>query len=701
MKRAVCLCLAIIAATCAAIAQVPDFTFLHVSDVHASRTESRETIATIVGLSEISLPQYGVTAKPPSFVVVTGDLTEFGEPKAWKAYLEYWKDVNVPIHHSMGNHDATWNCLRPELRKLYGESFYSFDQFGCHFVCLDSTTPQDPRPGFSVEELEWLKSDLGKISAETPVFVFMHHPLGGSEFASLYDRDRLLDILRPYNVVLILAGHSHIFGKYNIDGSLDCVMGGAAFGLVAGCSVVSVLDGVLRVAYKTVGDTNASRGVLEKTIPKRSDYPVISIKSPEERQTIKNAVLKISAWIELEATVVAEAWADLDDDLKVSLELKSVGDFEGETSLAGATPGAHFLRVNFKSGDKTYHKSVVFYCEPEDSKGKLLWRVQLGGSSKCTPTVANETVYVGADNGKLYTFDATNGTLKWTFPTNGEILSQPLVVGDLVIFGSGDGKVYGIGKDGQQQWSFEASSPVYSSPIQVGDLTVVGCNSGCLYAIDPITGTEKWRNCTATYTIESKPFEKDGVVYYGAWDTFVYAVNAADGSLKWKTIGRGSASKNASKYYSPADCGPVVANGTVFIPDREYKLSCLDAAIGAPKYTSNKVAGVGLSEDGAFLYLRKTDGKIAKVDLDGKEIWSVQGKANSIPTAPVEKNEVVYFCSPAGLVNAVRASDGQIIWQYQATPRLYVLSNAAVADGVAYVSGMDGSLTAIQGKEKP
>jgi outer membrane protein assembly factor BamB len=141
----------------------------------------------------------------------------------------------------------------------------------------------------------------------------------------------------------------------------------------------------------------------------------------------------------------------------------------------------------------------------------------------------------------------------------------------------------------------------------------------------------------------------------------------------------------------------VVAGGSVYIADRGYILTCLDAATGALRFSLDKVAGVGLSEDAKSLYLRKSDGNVSKADLEGKEIWSVQGKVNSVPTAPVEKDSVVYFCSPAGLVNAVQASDGKIIWQYQATPRLYVLSSISVADGIAYVSGMDGSLTAIRG----
>ncbi len=44
------------------------------------------------------------------------------------------------------------------------------------------------------------------------------------------------------------------------------------------------------------------------------------------------------------------------------------------------------------------------------------------------------------------------------------------------------------------------------------------------------------------------------------------------------------------------------------------------------------------------------------------------------------------------------ARDGKLLWKYQATPLLYVFDQVTVADGVVYVSGMDGSITALKAK---
>src|SRR5207248_5008390 len=223
---------------------IPDFTFIHCTDVHVPagvsirtgppdgpRIGSAEVAAQIKTLTApLCLAPYGVTVPAPEFAIVTGDLTEFGGLNGWwDDYLRLWQGAPFPVYHESGNHDATWACQRFRIRQLYGQPYYSFDRDGCHFVGLHSATPQDPRPSFGEEELHWLHHDLERIDPETPVFLYCHHPVDSSEFASLYERDRLLDILRPYNVASLLVGHGHTV-EHRVVAGVDQVMGGSTFG---------------------------------------------------------------------------------------------------------------------------------------------------------------------------------------------------------------------------------------------------------------------------------------------------------------------------------------------------------------------------------------------------------------------------------------------------------------------------------------
>src|SRR5207253_9673453 len=135
------------------------------------------------------------------------------------------------------------------------------------------------------EELSWLRRDLEGVDPATPVFLYCHHPIDSGEIASLYERDRLLDILRPYNVALLLVGHGHTV-EHRVVSGVDQVMGGSTFGAAPGYAVVSVKDRILRVAYRRAAESEASQPVLEKPLAPRSTYPRITIESPRDRESL-------------------------------------------------------------------------------------------------------------------------------------------------------------------------------------------------------------------------------------------------------------------------------------------------------------------------------------------------------------------------------------------------------------------------------
>lgn len=681
----------------AAAAQVPNFTFIHTSDEHVPHSGTPDTIAELGTIGEVFLEPYGVTAAAPSFVIETGDMTEFG-PKggAWALLNEHYANVSLPRYMVQGNHDGTWRSLRYELRGLYGAPYYSFDKFGCRFVMIDSAGLQDPRPVIGPEQIEWLRADLATLDEDTPVFVALHHPLDGKEYSSPYETDRLLDALRPYNVVLVMVGHSHGY-KHVPYAGVEMVHGGSAWGPgLPGYQVVSVLDGVLRVAYKERGKPSAATPTFTRPVePPAKRYSAISIHSPKD-QGVYRAQVPIKAWIRLGPDEVKEAFAEIDGKQRVNLERKPGGSFDALVPEGELAPGAHYMRVSFLAADDAvYHRSCCFYMESDSPRAA--WRAFMGSASKSTPAIAANTVYVGANDGRIRAYDRVSGSLKWAFAASGAITGEPLVIGDRVIAGSEDRFLYCLNaRDGSPVWKFEADDPIYSAPVTDGSAVYFGCGTGAFYSVDPTTGAQNWKNTDAAYCIESKPFLADGKVYYGAWDTYVYCVNTADGSLVWKCMGQGSAEGVAPAYYSPADCGPVVSGGKVYAADRKYYLSVIDASTGKLVSSVEKVSAVALSSDGNHLYLRRNGGALTKTDLDCQTVWEADVSMDDAPAAPYESGGIVYVSSKRGLVSAVSAADGGIVWQYQATPSSYVLSSVAAVDGAAYVSGTDGSLTALK-----
>jgi alcohol dehydrogenase (cytochrome c) len=82
----------------------------------------------------------------------------------------------------------------------------------------------------------------------------------------------------------------------------------------------------------------------------------------------------------------------------------------------------------------------------------------------------------------------------------------------------------------------------------------------------------------ALYAFEATPIVVDGVMYVSGWNGYVWALNAADGTLLWQY-------QHAVPLDAPLCCGNInrgvaVANGRVFYASPDAHLIALDAATG-------------------------------------------------------------------------------------------------------------------------
>ena len=88
--------------------------------------------------------------------------------------------------------------------------------------------------------------------------------------------------------------------------------------------------------------------------------------------------------------------------------------------------------------------------------GAMLWNTTIGSISESSPSVADGVVFVGSDNSvsnssgepfphNIYALNATTGAIIWSYGTGGAVYSSPATANDIVYVGSDDGKVYAFG----------------------------------------------------------------------------------------------------------------------------------------------------------------------------------------------------------------------------------------------------------------
>ena len=105
----------------------------------------------------------------PDFVLFGGDLAQLGRPGELDLGSQILKNLKPPVHMMVGEHDWYFD-MGEKWRALFGEPTYSFDHKGVHFVVLNSVIEKD----FWTDDAEQVQA-----------------------------------ILKPFNHVTVIHGHTH------------------------------------------------------------------------------------------------------------------------------------------------------------------------------------------------------------------------------------------------------------------------------------------------------------------------------------------------------------------------------------------------------------------------------------------------------------------------------------------------------------
>jgi hypothetical protein len=197
----------------AAAAPDDEFYFVQMSDSHwgfegAPNPDAKGTLKKAVAAVN-SLDE------PPDFIVFTGDLTHTtDDPKLRRERLAQFREIVSAldvkdVRFMPGEHDASQD-RGDAYQEFFGDTRYTFDHKGVHFIALDNVS--DPRALIGDSQLQWLAADLGRQPADANIVVLTHRPL-----FDLYpqwdwatrDGKQAIDLLMPHRNVTVFYGHIH------------------------------------------------------------------------------------------------------------------------------------------------------------------------------------------------------------------------------------------------------------------------------------------------------------------------------------------------------------------------------------------------------------------------------------------------------------------------------------------------------------
>jgi 3',5'-cyclic AMP phosphodiesterase CpdA len=198
----------------------PSHVVAHVSDTHllAGGVLQYGAIDTEANLHQ-TIARLGRVRPRPDALVVTGDLADTAEPKAYARLREIVEPAaaewGAQVVWVMGNHDerAAYSLgLFDEESEKPQDRVY--DVAGLRIVALDTSVPGYHHGELDDGQLAWL-ADVLSTPAEHGTLLALHHPpipvpmMRPAEVIELLDQERLADVVSGTDVRGILGGHFH------------------------------------------------------------------------------------------------------------------------------------------------------------------------------------------------------------------------------------------------------------------------------------------------------------------------------------------------------------------------------------------------------------------------------------------------------------------------------------------------------------
>lgn len=206
------------------------------------------------------------------------------------------------------------------------------------------------------------------------------------------------------------------------------------------------------------------------------------------------------------------------------------------------------LPCRSESSPVVVHNRVYFGCENgvlyalKSRNGKEVWATSVSGAIKGAPAYEDGTLFVGDYGGVVTAVRAKTGAVKWqsdglgsSFGRAGAFYSTPAVAYGRVYLGSNDGRVYSFDKNtGELAWTHSTGNWVYSGPsvAQVPGTpptVYIGSFDGNVYALNARSGETRWTHSMGGRVIGSLSVI-GRTVYAATFDgTNTYGLSARNG----------------------------------------------------------------------------------------------------------------------------------------------------------------------------
>jgi 3',5'-cyclic AMP phosphodiesterase CpdA len=155
-----------------AVGQTNSFRFAWLSDTHVGSITGEEDLrASVRDINSLT----GL-----SFVVISGDVTEYGSREQLRLAKDILDGLKIPCHVVPGNHDTKWSeSGATDFPRLWKEDRFVFNRGGICFIGLHEGPIMKMADGhWAPQDVRWLEATLKNFpDTNQPIVFVTHYPI--------------------------------------------------------------------------------------------------------------------------------------------------------------------------------------------------------------------------------------------------------------------------------------------------------------------------------------------------------------------------------------------------------------------------------------------------------------------------------------------------------------------------------------------
>jgi outer membrane protein assembly factor BamB/tRNA A-37 threonylcarbamoyl transferase component Bud32 len=231
----------------------------------------------------------------------------------------------------------------------------------------------------------------------------------------------------------------------------------------------------------------------------------------------------------------------------------------------------------------------------------------------------------------------------------------------------------------QPVWTFESADDIRGTALYNRGIVYFGSYDHYLYAVNAETGGLIWKYQTDG-GIVSRPAIAEDSVFIGSEDNRLHVLSTRSGSLLWTYYTKG-----------PIRSSPYVAHGHVFIGSDDMSLHAININSGRGIW---QIDTIGEIRSTPFvtqeeIYAGNESGEFYCMDFRGGIKWRYRAK-RAITSSATVANGMVFFCSLDSYIYSLDAKSGYFIWRFKMDKGS--ISSPCVAESLLYTGAIDGNI---------